>query len=162
MYCPNCGSENKKHLNYCRFCGLNLQEIQKTYLGQIVFGDESNKFRTLAKIKRFGEFANIFPFILALVGTIYWVFNDATFGKRLVSIGVGCFFLIQIIQQIIGYFQRRALRNTPRREILFDAKPNEFEPKETTKLIENQEQMFGIPSITEESTKMLPVERNTK
>ena len=34
MFCPNCGTENKIGLNYCRSCGLKLDEIVEAVADQ--------------------------------------------------------------------------------------------------------------------------------
>ncbi len=52
MHCPNCGAQNKKHQNYCRRCGLHLPDIEKLFLSQLVFSEETKQLKRLRSARK--------------------------------------------------------------------------------------------------------------
>jgi hypothetical protein len=159
MFCPNCGAKNNKKQNYCRFCGLNLQETAKSLMNQIVFGEDSKSLKKLSSVKRFVDFTSTALIGMLVVGiAAYLFFFDLKFGKDLIKISLGVFFLLKTIQEIIGYFQRRARSENKR----FDAYgAEEFESKETAKLLE-EKSFEPVPSVIDNSTELFPVENKTR
>ena len=55
VFCPNCGAKNTIEQNFCRFCGLNLQETTKSLVAQVTFGKNANELKQLRLIKKFTE-----------------------------------------------------------------------------------------------------------
>jgi hypothetical protein len=159
MFCPNCGANNNKRQNYCRFCGLNLQESAKSLMNQIVFGEDSKSLKKLSSIKRVVDFTSTALIGMLVVGiAAYLFFFDPKFGKDLIKISLGVFFLLKTIQEIIGYFQRQARSENKRFE------PNvveRFESKETAKLLE-EKPFEPVPSVIENSTELFPAENKTR
>lgn len=159
MFCPNCGANNNKKQNYCRFCGLNLQETAKSLMNQIVFGEDSKSLKKLSSVKRVVDFTSTALIGMLVVGiAAYLFFFDPKFGKDLIKISLGVFFLLKTIQEIIGYFQRRARSENKRFE------PNRVErseSKETAKLLE-EKPYEPVPSVIENSTELFPVESKTR
>jgi hypothetical protein len=159
MFCPNCGANNYKKQNYCRFCGLNLQETAKSLTNQIIFGEDSKSLKKLSSVKRVVDFTSTAMIGMLVVGiAAYLFFFDPKFGKDLIKISLGVFFLLKTIQEIIGYFQRRARSGNKRFE------PNgveQFESKETAKLLE-EKPFEPVPSVIESSTELFPVENKTR
>lgn len=159
MFCPNCGASNNKKQNYCRFCGLNLQETAKSLINQIVFGEDSKSLKKLSSVKRVVDFTSTALIGMLVVGiAAYLFFFDPKFGKDLIKISLGVFFLLKTIQEIIGYFQRRARSENKRFE------PNRVErpeSKETAKLLE-EKPFEPVPSVIENSTELFPVESKTR
>lgn len=159
MFCPNCGANNNKKQNYCRFCGLNLQESAKSLTNQIVFGEDSKSLKKLSSVKRVVDFTSTALIGMLVVGiAAYLFFFDPKFGKDLIKISLGVFFLLKTIQEIIGYFQRRARSENKRFE------PNrvgQSESKETAKLLEERP-FEPVPSVTESSTELFPAESKTR
>lgn len=159
MFCPNCGANNNKKQNYCRFCGLNLQETGKSLMNQIVFGEDSKSLKKLSSVKRVVDFTSTAVIGMLVVGiAIYLFFFDLKFGKDLIKISLGVFFLLKTAQEIIAYFQRRARSENKRFE------PNGvegFESKKTAKLLE-EKPFEPVPSVIENSTELLPVENETR
>ena len=159
MFCPNCGANNSKKQNYCRFCGLNLQDTAKSLTNQIVFGEDSKSLKRLSSVKRVVDFTSTALIGMLIVGiAAYLFFFDPKFGKDLIKISLGIFFLLKTIQEIIGYFQRRARSENKR----FEPKVAEqFESKETAKLLE-EKPFEPVPSVVENSTELFPVENKTR
>lgn len=159
MFCPNCGAGNNKKQNYCRFCGLNLQDTAKSLMSQIVFGEDSKSLKKLSSVKRVVDFTSTALIGMLVVGiAAYLFFFDPKFGKDLIKISLGVFFLLKTIQEIIGYFQRRARSENKR----FEPKAAErFESKETARLLE-EKPFEPVPSVTERSTELLPTEKRAR
>jgi predicted amidophosphoribosyltransferase len=159
MFCPNCGANNSKKQNYCRFCGLNLQDTAKSLMNQIVFGEDSKSLKKLSSVKRVVDFTSAALIGMLIIGIAAYLFLfDPKFGKDLIKISLGILFLLKTIQEIIGYFQRRARSENKR----FEPKAAEqFESKETAKLLE-EKPFEPVPSVVENSTELFPVENKTR
>ena len=160
MFCPNCGANNSKKQNYCRFCGLNLQDTAKSLMNQIVFGEDSKSLKRLSSVKWVVDFTSTALIGMLIVGiAAYLFFFDPKFGKDLIKISLGIFFLLKTIQEIIGYFQRRARSENKRFEP--EKAAEQFESKETAKLLE-EKPFEPVPSVVENSTELFPVENKTR
>lgn len=159
MFCPNCGANNNRKQNYCRFCGLNLQDTAKSLVNQIVFGEDSKSLKKLSSVKRVVDFTSTALIGMLIVGiAAYLFFFDPKFGKDLIKISLGIFFLLKTVQEIIGYFQRRARSENKR----FEPKAAEqFESKETARLLEDKP-FEPVPSVIENSTELFPMEHKTR
>lgn len=159
MFCPNCGANNNRKQNYCRFCGLNLQETAKSLVNQIVFGEDSRSLKKLSSVKRVVDFTSTAVIGMLVVGIAAYLFLfDPKFGKDLIKISLGVFFLLKTIQEIISYFQRRARSENKRFE------PNggeRFKSVETAKLLE-EKPFDPVPSVIENSTELFPAENKTR
>ncbi len=160
MFCPNCGANNSKKQNYCRFCGLNLQDTAKSLISQIVFGEDSKLLKKLSTVKRVVDFTSTALIGALIVGFVALFFFAPEFGRNLWKISLGVFLLLQLVQETIGYFQRKERSKS---------KPNKFEPKgveqfeskETAKLLE-EKPFEPVPSVIENSTELFPIENKTR
>jgi hypothetical protein len=160
MYCPNCGSQNKKKQNYCRYCGLHLPDIEKLFSNQLIFGKDSKQLKKIRNVGEFLKYAQIFVFVLLAWGVFKLATSNFDGGKDLIKIGVVSFFLIQMIRGVIGYLQRQNQRKNFREIVSIDAKQSKFEAKKTNKLIE--EKAFSpISGVTEKSTELLFVDKKS-
>ena len=158
MFCPNCGANNNKKQNYCRFCGLNLQDTAKSLTTQIVFGEDSKRLKTLSTVKRVVDFTSTALIGAFIVGFVALFFFAPEFGRNLWKISLGVFLLLQIVQQSIGYFQRQERSKAKRFE---PNKIEQFESKETAKLLE-EKPFEAVPSVVENSTELFPIENKTR
>lgn len=161
MYCPNCGAQNNKKQNFCRYCGLHLTDIEKTFLDQLVFGEETKRLKNLKNVRKLADNAQFFSFVTLVIGIIALFFSDSNIGKVLLTAGLLSFFLAQAIREIFGYFQRQNSEKNIRRGVSNDAEPREFEARETNKLIE-EKPFTPVPGVTENSTELLFVDRKSK
>ena len=160
MFCPNCGAKNNKKQNYCRFCGLNLQDTAKSLMNQIVFGEDSKLLKSLSSVRRILDFASTVLIGMSIVGIIAVLYFGPDWGKNLMKISLGIFFLLKTMQEIIGYFQRKERGKAKNNK--FEKNPIEqFESKETIKLLEDKP-FEPMPSVIENSTELLPVESQTR
>jgi|GEM_PF-3350746 len=160
MYCPNCGAQNKQKQNFCRYCGLHLQDIEKTFLDRLVFGEDTERLKNLRNVRKTTDYAQFFSVITLFIGIITLVFSDSDLGKILVTAGLLSFFLAQALREIFGYFQRQSSAKNNRRGVSNDAQRREFKTRETNKLIE-EKPFTSIPSVTENSTELLFVENKS-
>ena len=160
MFCPNCGAKNNKKQNYCRFCGLSLQETAKSLMNQIVFGEDSNLLKTLSSIKRTVDFASAALIGVLIVGIIVYLFVAPKFGKDLLKISLSFFFLLKVVQEIIGYFQRKE-RSKSKTNKFEPNKIEQFESKETAKLLEERP-FEPVASVVVNSTELFPIENKTR
>nr|AIA10782.1 zinc-ribbon domain protein [uncultured bacterium] len=160
MYCPNCGAPNKKRQNFCRYCGLHLSDIEKTFLDQSVFGAETERLKNLRNVRKLTDNAQLFSFLMLALGIIALVFSDTGIGKVLLTAGLLSFFLAQAVREIFGYFQRQNSQKNIRREMSNEAKQPEVKTKETNKLID-EKPFVPVPSMSENSTELLFVDRKS-
>lgn len=161
MYCPNCGAQNKKKQNFCRYCGLHLQDIEKTFLSQIVFGAETQRLKNLRNVRQMTDYAQTFSVLSMVVGIIVLIFSVSNMGKVLLTAGLLSFFLAQAVREISGYLQRRNSAKNETRNVSDETKRREFETRETNKLIE-EKPFEPVPnSVTERETELLYADRNS-
>jgi hypothetical protein len=160
MYCPNCGAQNKKKQNYCRYCGLHLLGIEKLFLNQLIFGEDSKQFEILSNIRKFLGYAQVFLFVLLAVGIFKIATTDFDDGKDLIKFGVVSFMVLLSIGQTIGYFQRQNRMKNKRQIVSNEAGQSEFKTIETSKLIE-EKPFSPVSAIKEESTELLFVDKKT-
>ncbi len=60
VFCPNCSAKNKIEQNFCRFCGLNLQETTKSLAAQLSSGKSARELKQLQLIKNFTDQPNFY------------------------------------------------------------------------------------------------------
>jgi hypothetical protein len=160
MFCPNCGANNNKKQNYCRFCGLNLQDTAKSLTNQLVFGEDSNLLKMLSSVKRIVDFVSTALIGVLVVVVVAYLFSDQGSGKDLMKISLGVFFLLKIIQEIIGYFQRKDRSKAKTNKFEQNA-IEQIESKETVRFLE-EKPFEPMPSVVDNSTELLPVENKTR
>lgn len=157
MYCPNCGAQNKKKQNYCRYCGLSLREVEKSYLSQLVFGEETKQTKTFRNVRKFVDYTEILLVVSVVVAFLTLYFSGYPGKIRFSPIGIGMIFLFDIIRRIVRYFEQKSLRKNTGHKFSEEQKQNEFEERETAKLIEEKE-FIPAASVTENSTRLLYTE----
>ena len=160
MYCPNCGAQNNKKQNYCRYCGLHLQDIEKSYLNQLAFGADTKLLKKLRSARKTSDSAQFFSFIILIVGIITMFLSDSAIGKTLITGSLLSFFWVQIIREVVGYIQRRHLEKNDVRNSSNDVERDEFSTRETNKLIE-EKTFIPVSSVTENSTELLFADRKS-
>ena len=160
MYCPNCAAQNNKKQNYCRFCGLRLADIEKLYLNQIIFGEESERLKNLRIARKLIEYVTILLFALTFVGLFVWFFYDSGIGKSLTRISLLSYFLLQAARALIGYIQRQSSKESRDQNAVGEIKENEFAAKETSRLIE-EKPFAPASSVTEAETELLYAKKNS-
>lgn len=160
MYCPNCGAQNKKKQNFCRYCGLHLQDIEKTFLDQLVFGVETERLKNLRTVRQVTDYAQMFSVITLVIGIIALIFSDSNIGKVLLTAGLLSFFLAQAVRTIFGYFQRQNSERNETQNTFKAADRREFQTRATNKLIE-EKPFIPVSSVTKRETELLYADRNS-
>lgn len=157
MFCPNCGAKNNRNQNYCRFCGLHLQEIAKSLNDQLAFGESSQFLKNLSKARQTANFVLTVLIGSLIASGIFYLFYDAKIGANLLKISMALFFLSLITQGIFSRLQRKESEKTRIRR----SQTNEFESKKTAKLLE-EKPFVPAQSIVENSTQLFPLENKTR
>lgn len=160
MHCPNCGSRNKKHQNYCRYCGLHLPDIEKLFLSQLVFGEDTRQLKRLRSAGKLIDYVQILLIVLFALGIFKLATSSFDDGKDLVKLSLVSFMLLLAADGILKYFQRQSLK-TNRRDVITSAEEEKFEARETARLIE-EKPFSPVPGVTEVSTELLFVENKPK
>jgi hypothetical protein len=160
MHCPNCGSRNKKKQNYCRYCGLHLPDIEKLFLSQLVFGEDTRQLKRLRSAGKLIDYVQILLVVSFALGIFKLATTDFDGGKDLIKLSLLSFMLLLAADGILKYFQRQSLK-TNRRDVITSAEEGKFEARETAKLIEEQP-FSSVPNVTEVSTELLFVENKSK
>ena len=157
MFCPNCGAKNNRNQNYCRFCGLNLQETAKSLNDQMAFGESSQYLKNLSKARQTANFVLTVLIGSSIASGIFYLFYDAKIGASLLKISMALFFLSLITQGIFTRLQRKESEKKVNRR----SRTNEFESKKTAKLLE-EKPFVPARSVVENSTQLFPVENKTR
>ncbi|MEP6901268.1 MAG: zinc ribbon domain-containing protein [Actinomycetota bacterium] len=163
MFCPNCGAENKSEQNFCRSCGLKLDAISQVVAEQF----PTKEYAEFQKRKELFEKLGIFSissfgligiaFLLALVG----YYKMILFGADVIFLsGLAAFMVFGLLS--VFFF------NYPKLFMKFDKINPRLSPIEqekistpTNKLIEDKP-FEPVPSVTENSTELLHIERKTR
>lgn len=159
MFCPNCGANNSKKQKYCRFCGLNLQDTVKSLMNQLIFGEDSKLLKTLSSTRRIVGSASTALVGITIVGLVAYYFFAYAFGKELVKLSLGIFFLLKIIQEIIGYFQRQERSKSQTNK--FRRNTEQLESGDAVRLLEHKP-FEPAPNVVENTTELFPLENSTR
>jgi hypothetical protein len=154
MFCPNCGTENNKHQNFCRFCGLNIEESAKSLKLQLTFGVETNELKKNKDRKRTLKLISdnlTIVFIVSLFAIIYFHPEDI---MKYLKISVGLFFAFQLLEYAFNnYFSPK---KTPQNQGRFDSNVSK------QNILEEAKPFIPVSSVTENTTELLYVENKTQ
>ncbi|HEX8264870.1 MAG TPA: zinc ribbon domain-containing protein [Pyrinomonadaceae bacterium] len=159
MHCPNCGSRNKKHQNYCRYCGLHLPDIEKLFLSQLVFGEDTKQLKKLRSAGKLIDYVQILLIFLFALGIFKIATTDFDGGKDLVKLSLVSFMLLLAADGVLKYFQRQSLK-TNRRDVITSTQEGKFEARKTVRLIE-EKPFYPVPSVSDASTELLFVDNKS-
>jgi hypothetical protein len=163
MFCPNCAAQNHVAQHYCRTCGLKLDVIAEDLSSQ----RPSEEFARLLQRKRQFQLLGVSSLSIAGVIGIFtvaaavfyykmqWVGPELLF--RSASIALVLFTLISAFFFSYPKFMKKLDRLNPRPSSPLQ---NRVEAAATDKLIEERP-FEPIPSVTEDSTELLPLRNRT-
>lgn len=157
VFCPNCSAKNKIEQNFCRFCGLNLQETTKSLVAQVEFGKNARELKQLQLIKKltdYGSGALTVIVSIALAFYVYAVLTKMIFSGERIFLGL---VLLSMVYQFVMRHIRR-LKRSKVKEI--NDELNLQSQRDTAKLIE-EKPFAPVASITENATELLLVENKT-
>jgi hypothetical protein len=161
MFCPNCGTENNKHQNFCRFCGLNIEESAKSLKSQLAFGVETNELKKSKDRKRLLKSISnnvTIIFVISLFAIIYFHPEDI---RKYLKLSVGMFFAFQLLQYAFDYFFTP--KNTKQDHASLNSNVSEQNNLEgNTKILDEAKPLIPISSVTENTTELLYVENKTQ
>lgn len=160
MFCPNCGANNNKKQNYCRFCGLNLRDTAKSLTSQLVFGEDTDRLKSLSSARRLMDSASTALAGALIICVVAYLFIEPTFSKNVVKIFLGIFFLLKLIQETIGYYLRRG-RSKATADKFAQSRTEQLETKETVRFLE-EKPLEPVLSVAENSTELLPLGNKTR
>lgn len=75
MYCPNCGATNSTDQNFCRSCGIRLEEIAGALLVQVPSASSAQLARRDERIKKIGRVAIVGLGSISMVGVAALVYQ---------------------------------------------------------------------------------------
>ncbi len=162
MYCPNCGSENSKNQNFCRYCGLSLTDTAESLKSQLSFGERAYKLKKSDKIRRLSNRISEILLIGFILGFIAVFLIDTDKTKLYLKFSIATYIIFQIGVWVTNYLQKEETKRLAADEIPpNDFQNREFESKETKKLIE-EKPFVPVPTVTENSSELLLVENKTR
>lgn len=103
MYCPNCGAKNSADQNFCRACGLNLEDIGRSLALQVPAGGETHLERKKASIEKIGKVGLIGLGSVGLIGVAAMIYSIATkFILSGTNIAAGIIFIALLIFAVLS------------------------------------------------------------
>jgi hypothetical protein len=157
IFCPNCSAKNKIEQNFCRFCGLNLQETAKSLVAQLEFGKNARELKQLQLIKKLTDYGSVALTIIvsiALAFYVYAVLTKMIFSGERILLGL---VLLSMIYQFVMRHIRRLKRNKVKEN---NDEVNVLSRRETSKLLEEKPFAPAV-SVTEKATELLFLENKT-
>lgn len=161
MYCPNCGATNSTEQNFCRSCGLRLEEIAGALLVQVPSARSTQLARRDERIRRVGRVAIIGLGSISMVGVaalVYQVFMTMILSGTNIAGGI---FVLALMAFLIPTFAYMIYRSSHRgRPWLRDSetpKLSHSSTPATQQLANVEEDMDRVepPSVTEATTRHL-------
>ena len=163
MFCPSCGERNSRDQRFCRRCGMNLESAARALLEQFPGGERPDLVQREKALERFGQIAfGGFGIVLviAVVGIIYTIFSKMVLSGEQPWAGVllSAFIVFAVLSLAYVVFAedlKEKKKKTP-------AQPKELRtPAVTGRLLEEKE-FEPIPTITEETTNLLPQDKTRR
>ena len=158
MFCPNCGKENGTDQNYCRACGLKLDAISQVVAELL----PSEEYAALQKRRRMLEKFGVVSLSIAGVLALMTVLFTAALYK-LILFGPAALFWSASIALLVFLLLAAVLIGYPKLFMRFE-KPDRHDEslsRKTGKLIEGKP-FEPVPSVTENTTDLLPRKDNIK
>ena len=157
VFCPNCSAKNKIEQNFCRFCGLNLQETTKSLVAQVEFGKNARELKQLQLIKKLTDYGSVALTIIVSIALAFYVYAILTkmiFSGERILLGL---VLISMVYQFVMRHIRRLKRSKVKEN---NDELNLSSKRETAKLLE-EKPFAPVASVTENATELLLVENKT-
>jgi hypothetical protein len=164
MFCPNCSANNSTEQNFCRSCGLNLEDTAKSLLAQIPSAETAALMRREKMLEKFGNTVWSGFGTVTLIGIgalVYTIIASLVLsGKNpLLGILLAAFIVFAALTLIYVFFNEDLKEK--RKKINPAAAPEFSEVKTTGKFLE-EKPFEPVPSVIEDSTELLFVENKTK
>ena len=158
MYCPNCATENKVGLSFCRNCGLKLDAVVEAVADQIPVDRDIEQHRRKRMFERAGlgtlKFAGLIGVALILFFVTQYEALGYMFGPTLFGAIVAWVWLV-LVGLGIRSFPKIFMKGSDPPSSVNVPVPTGV----TTKLIEDRP-FESVPSVTEDTTERLKVPRS--
>jgi hypothetical protein len=166
MYCPNCGKKNYDQQNFCRSCGLKLEQISAALTEQRPEREPDIIERKEARLEVFGNVAFIgLGIVLAagIVGILYVIITKFILSGENPLAGVLLANFIVFAALALTYVVlREDLNDRKKKARAVPASPPAGEHEiDTNKLLQDPIDE-PVPSIVEDTTDLLPVEKRNR
>lgn len=138
---------------------MSLRDIEKSYLSQLVFGEDTKQMKTFRNVRKFIDYAEILLIVSAIVAVLTLYFWDFPIKLKLLGIAIAIGSLFDIIRRVVRYFEKQKLRENTKRDVSGGKKQDEFQTRETNKLIEDKS-FYPASSISEGETELFYADKN--
>ena len=156
MFCPNCGTRNLVDQNYCRGCGLKLNAIAEAVADQFPSKEYVEQMHRRKRFEKLGVFSLS---IAGIIGFAILLFKAAEY--KLILLGPEILYG-SAIAALIGFMLLSVFFfNYPKFFVKGKARPSAETPlpgASTSKLLDDRP-LEPIPTVTESTTDLLPVNR---
>ena len=164
MFCPNCGANNSTEQNFCRSCGLNLEDTAKSLFAQIPSAETANLLKSEQRLEIFGNIAFgglVIVVLLAVVGILYMIISKLILAGEQPILGfvLGNFVIFAALTLVYVIFNENLKEK--KKKLNLKAQTELNAPKTTGKLLE-EKPFEPVGSVVENSTELLPVENKTR
>jgi len=161
MFCPACGSNNSTDQRFCRKCGLNLESSAKSLVEQFSASQREDLDSREHRIEKFGQVAfGGFVFVIAIVvlGLVYAILDRMVFSGNNPFVGILLMaFVIFAMLTLTYVFFREDLIAKGQKPPAVETVPELSLPTTTGRLLD-ESKFEPIPSVTENTTNLLPRE----
>lgn len=165
MFCPNCGANNTTEQNYCRSCGLNLEDTAKSLLLQIPSAESANLLKYERNVERFGNFAlGGFGVVLAGgVGFGMWhlVTKFIISGTNIYAAILLCGFVLFALLSLIFVILNESIKEKKAKPKFAESEKELGNRNVTSKLLKDKP-FIPVPSVVEDSTELLLAKNKTR
>ncbi len=164
MFCPNCGANNTTEQNFCRSCGLNLEDTAKSLLLQIPSAETANLLRREQMLEKFGSivWSGFGIVLLIAVGVIiYAIITGMILSGKNPFVGVLLTAFIVFATLTLAYVVFNEDLKEKKQKLKLQSQNGLAEPKTTGKLLE-EKPFEPVPSVVENSTELLLTNNKTR
>ncbi len=164
MFCPNCGANNSTEQKFCRSCGLNLEQTSISLLEQLPNAQAANLTARERRLEKFGAIAfGGFGIVIGIsvLGIIYAILTGMILSGKQPWFGVLLILFIVFGLLTVSYIIFSEDLKDRKNKLKSNASHAELPSADTGKLLQ-ESFVEPVPSVTEVSTELLTVKKNTR